>query len=71
MGRYNCLSHVQTTWTGQVCFHTSLIALAGGFTRFPSTEIDHAAELPEGKMPCFWKLWQNRVRTGTLVCLMH
>ena len=51
--RGRCKCYVQTTRTGQVCFHTSLIALAGGFTRFPSTEIDHAAELPEGKMPCF------------------
>ncbi|CAK9012179.1 unnamed protein product [Durusdinium trenchii] len=28
----------------QVCFHTALIALAGGFTRFPSSEIDSACE---------------------------
>lgn len=45
----------------QVCFHTSLIALAGGFTRFPSTEIDHAAELPEG---CTLDVFVERLSGG-------
>jgi len=32
----------------QVCFHTALIALAGGFMRFPAAEIDAPRELPDG-----------------------
>lgn len=34
----------------EVCFHTSLIALAGGFTRFRAAEID-ATDLPDSPVP--------------------
>ena len=57
---YDTRLHEQTR---QVCFHTALIALAGGFMRFPAAEIDAPRELPDGLVP--------RVRVKCKTCKIY
>lgn len=57
---YDTRLHEQTR---QVCFHTALIALAGGFMRFPAAEIDAPRELPDGLVP--------RVRIKCKTCKIY